>query len=159
MRVDMRKSSLAFSLIETVIALGIFAFCIVVIMGLMPLGLNAARSVANEGNAVNIAESISSGWTMQKARGEPLRIPGMITNPPLPPLSLGSGEQMFFFDAEGRQVADVSEASLRMRYRTTASSNSAAVEMVFFWPAAAPEESAQSRSFNTAFQLPPPIQP
>jgi uncharacterized protein (TIGR02598 family) len=146
----------AFSLVETVIALGIFAFCIAVIMGLMPVGLNSARSVANEGNAVNIAESISAGWAMQQARGEPLQIPGILTNPPVPPLSVNSGDQFFFFDAQGRQVPDVSEASLRMRYRSSAASNSAAVDMTFFWPAAASDESAQSRSYNMVFQLPPP---
>lgn len=151
----MKLNCTAFSLVETVIALGIFAFCITVIMGLMPIGLNSARSVANEGNAVNIAESISAGWTMQQAREEPLVIPGIITNPAIPPLAASSGSRNFFFDAQGRQVPNVENASLRLQYSSTVISNTAAVEMIFFWPAAAPDTSAQSRSFEAAFQLPP----
>jgi len=40
------KSSCAFSLTETVIALGLFAFCILPIIGLMPVGMGAVRSGA-----------------------------------------------------------------------------------------------------------------
>jgi uncharacterized protein (TIGR02598 family) len=144
-----------FSLVETVIALGIFAFCIVVIMGLMPIGLQSARSVANEGNAVNIAESISAGWMMQQKPDQPLILPGIVTNPPIPALSVNTGQRVFYFDSRGRQVTDAADASLRMQYRSVLRDNTSAVEMTFFWPATAPNEAAQSRTFDAVFQLPP----
>ena len=52
----------AFSLIEVVIALGIFAFCIVGIVGLLPIAANSVKSVSQETNANNIAESIAGFW-------------------------------------------------------------------------------------------------
>jgi uncharacterized protein (TIGR02598 family) len=143
-----------FSLVETVIALGIFAFCIVVIMGLMPIGLQSARSVANEGNAVNIAESISAGWMAQQEADQPLLLPGIVSNPPIPALSANTGPQIFYFDSRGQQVAAAAEASLRMQYRSVVRDNTSAVEMTFFWPATASNEAAQSRTFDAIFQLP-----
>jgi len=143
-----------FSLIETVMALGIFAFCIVVIMGLMPVGLRAARSVAEEGNVVNIAESIFGGWQMQSAKSVPLTIPTMVSN--LPPINSSvNGAQSFYFDVLGRQVAEPQQASLRMDYINQVNSNVAWVTLDFFWPANAPTNVAQRRTFNSSFQIEP----
>ena len=55
-------SNAGFSLIEVVIALGIFSFCIVAIVGLLPVGMNSVRSVSNENNAIHIASSIEGIW-------------------------------------------------------------------------------------------------
>ena len=55
-------SKAGFSLIEVVIALGIFAFCIVAIIGMLPVGMNSVRSVSNENNAIHIATSIEGIW-------------------------------------------------------------------------------------------------
>jgi uncharacterized protein (TIGR02598 family) len=57
-----RKPKSAFSLVEVVIALGIFTFCAVGIVGLLPIALDATRTVSQESNANNIAESINGFW-------------------------------------------------------------------------------------------------
>jgi uncharacterized protein (TIGR02598 family) len=42
-----KRSRTAFSLIEVVVALAIFAFAFIAIIGVLPIGLSAARSVTN----------------------------------------------------------------------------------------------------------------
>ncbi|MEY3480692.1 MAG: hypothetical protein RIQ71_1467, partial [Verrucomicrobiota bacterium] len=54
-----------FSLTETVIALGLFAFCILPIIGLMPVGTGAARSVEQETQAVHLAEAFFGAWQVR----------------------------------------------------------------------------------------------
>lgn len=49
------KSEGAFSLTEVVLALGISAFCLLVLLGLLPVGLNSNQSSREETSALNIA--------------------------------------------------------------------------------------------------------
>jgi type II secretory pathway pseudopilin PulG len=51
----MKLRSNAFSLIEVVISLGIFTFCIIGIVGLLPIASNAVKSVSLESSANNVA--------------------------------------------------------------------------------------------------------
>jgi len=148
----------AFSLVETVLALGIFAFCILVVLGLLLSGMRAARSVSDETNAVSIANSIFGGWEVQRNKGAPLRIGNpaanyMMTN--LPPLNAVITRREIFFDEVGRQVSSVAGASLKMFYSVTpdASSGSSLVELEFWWPPAAPTNAAQRRSFAKTIPL------
>jgi len=163
MKSDKAHASWGFSLVETVLALGIFAFCIVAIMGLMPVGLSAARSVANEERSVSIAESIFAGWRMQSNKSEPLTLGGaqllqeegknflMIADAPG---LTENAKEVFYFDSRGAQVQERDDAALRMDYNVVTESNVAIVELDFFWPAAAPSEVAQKRSFSASFQIP-----
>ena len=52
----------AFSLIEVVIALGIFSFAMVGIFALIPVSMNSIRSVSNEIRANEIAQTIFGIW-------------------------------------------------------------------------------------------------
>lgn len=60
----MRKSSLkgvrAFSLVEVTIALGILAFGLVAMLGMLPTGLRLVKESADEATAANIAEAIQA---------------------------------------------------------------------------------------------------
>ena len=123
--------------------MGIFAFCIIVLLGLMPVGLRAARSVSDESNAVNIGESILGAWRMQRAKNRPLTIDGLVTN--IPPLTTTVAEQEFFFDSRGRQTGSAEEASLKLIYSAAPSANSSTVRMKFYWPPLAPTNTAQTR--------------
>ncbi len=133
-----------FSLVEVVVALGIFAFCIVVILGLMVTGLRAARGVADETVAVNLAESIVGAWQAQNSKSNMLTIPGIVTNVPPPNQS---ATQVFYFGDEGAQVAGSAEATLLMSYATRPAPDgqSSLVAFEFRWPANAPTNTAQIR--------------
>lgn len=48
----------AFSLIEVVIAMGIIAFALIVIMGLLPIGLKSNRDSIQESQAVNLLQAL-----------------------------------------------------------------------------------------------------
>jgi len=164
----MKRPSYAFSLIETVLALGIFAFCVVVIAGLLISGINAARSVANETNAANLANSIFGAWQVQRNKTARLSITNMVTNlPALRDAPIAGEANIYFFDATGIQVAedDASAAALKMLYSVdwvatqvanqdpAEPSSVAEVVLDFYWPAQAPENVAQKRTFRRIFYL------
>ena len=123
-------SKAGFSLIEVVIALGIFAFCIVAIVGLLPVGMNSVRSVSNENNAIHIASSIEGIWQVAPL-GSKITMPNIITNLDIS----ASKNSTYFFDEFGEPLASVTGASLKMNYKTAVSSgNSTTVNMTFLWP-------------------------
>jgi uncharacterized protein (TIGR02598 family) len=148
------RFSLGFSLVETVIALGIFAFCIVVLLALFPVGLRAARSVADETVAVNMAASVFGGWQMQADKTAQLTIEGMVTN--LPALDQATREAPFYLGAEGVQAPDRQTASVLMLYSVAPVGPTAStVTLSFRWPANAPTNAAlQTRQFIRTFPLP-----
>ena len=55
-----RNSSPAFSLIEVTLALGIAAFCLLTVFGLLPLGLNSTQNAAEQTTVAGIATAISA---------------------------------------------------------------------------------------------------
>jgi uncharacterized protein (TIGR02598 family) len=122
-----------FSLVETVIALGIFVFCIVGIVGLMPVGLNAVRGVSNENNAIHIASSIQGIWEVASANSTLSHAQFPVTN-----FYIGATNNAppFYFNEFGEQT-NQSGASLRMTYNATVNSafpSAYDVRMVFAWP-------------------------
>ena len=145
--------SAGFSLVEVVLALGIFAFCILVILGLMVTGLRSARGVADETIAVNLAESILGGWLVQDSRAVSLTIPGLITN--VPPATVG-GRETFYFNGDGVQTMNPAEASLLLSYsnRPAPDNRSSLIVFEFRWPANAPTNAAQTRQIVGSVPLP-----
>ena len=137
-------SNAGFSLIEVVIALGIFAFCIVAIVGLLPVGMNSVRSVSNENNAIHIASSIEGIWQVAPLGSSPITIPNIITN-----LAISSSaNSTYFFDEFGDPLANSTGAALKMNYKTAGSGNSTTVNMTFSWPPSATESYQSKREFS-----------
>jgi len=144
-------SKKAFSLIEVVIALGIFAFCIVGIVGLLPIAANSVKSVSQETNANNIAESIAGMWQV---------VPSTNTNVansnfPMTNLYIGASNLSTNYFNEFGQQTDPSGASLRMEYeaRTNSTySNAYDVNLTFYWPANSTNTNTTTkRTFNYIF--------
>ncbi len=79
----------AFSLIEVTIALGIFAFAMIPIIGLVTSGMKTLRNSMDDTVQINL---------VRKTVGEAMRIP--FTN-----LSAAFDNQLFYFDDEGVQQA------------------------------------------------------
>jgi uncharacterized protein (TIGR02598 family) len=147
-----RKAKEAFSLVEVVLALGLFAFCIVAITGLLSVGLGSSRSVVNEGCAVNIASSVFGAWEAQESGDVSLTVSGLFTN--LPDLST-SGSNNFFFDQAGVQVSDASQGALQMSYVTEANGDppeiNTTLKLIFSWPIGAATNVVQTRSYSRVF--------
>lgn len=126
-----KRMRLGFSLVETVIALGIFVFCIIGIVGLMPVGLNAVRSISNENNAIHIASSIEGIWEVAPANSTLSSANFPVTN-----LFIGTNTSDFYFNEFGEQTNQTG-ASLKMTYNATVNttfSTAYDVKMVFSWP-------------------------
>jgi uncharacterized protein (TIGR02598 family) len=55
-----RRSKYAFSLVEVTLALGIAAFCLIAVFGLMPVGVQTNRNATSQTAATNILSSVVS---------------------------------------------------------------------------------------------------
>jgi len=141
-----------FSLVEVVVALGLFAFCIVAITGLLSVGLGSTRSVVNEGVAGNLAASIFGAWQVQESGTTQLTLPGIVEN--LPALS-SSSQNTYYFNSNGEQVDGPMFAAIEMEYIAVASGVGGAInttlELTFRWPAEGAEAVAQTRTFKRLF--------
>ena len=141
----------AFSLIEVVIALGIFAFCIVGIVGLLPIASNAVKSVSIETTANNIAESISGFWQVA-----PL-LATSSANFTMGNFTIGNGTQTINYTISGTEASSASDAALRLNYAANslgaANPNTFTVNLTFTWPpnASANSTTATKRTFNYIF--------
>ena len=149
----MRKLSRhAFSLIEVVIALGIFSFCIVGIFALLPVAMNSVHSVYNESNANNIAESLAGMWDVVPTTNTSI----INSNFPLTNFYIGeSNLSTNYFDDFGRQTNQAA-AVLAMEYEASTNAapftNSFSVNMVFYWPAGSTNTNTRNtRSFKYIF--------
>ena len=144
--------NLAFSLIEVVIALGLFTFCIVGIVGLLPIAANSVKSVSIESNANNIAESIAGIWQVAPTNN----ITISYSNFPMTNLYIGSSNLSTNYFNEFGQQTDSNSASLRMEYEATdlsvPNANSFSVNMAFYWPAHSTNTNTTTkRTFNYIF--------
>jgi uncharacterized protein (TIGR02598 family) len=141
-----------FSLVEVVVALGLFSFCVVAITGFLAVGIGSARSVVNEGAASNIAESIYGAWQVQSSGTQPLTVEGLFAN--LPALST-TGSHTFYFDAYGQQVENPAEAAFEVSYITAASGIppriNTELSMIFQWPVRGATNAIQTRRFSRVF--------
>ena len=141
----------AFSLIEVVIALGIFAFCIVGIVGLLPIAANSAKSVSLESTANNIAESIAGFWQVA-----PIGSSTTGGNFTMGNFTVGNLTDTFYYDNNGAQVPTLGESSLELDYDAQPFSGfpgSYTVNLTFTWPpgASANSTTATKRTFNYIF--------
>jgi uncharacterized protein (TIGR02598 family) len=151
MMVRHHTSKAGFSLIEVGIALGICAFCIVAIVGLLPVGMNSVRSVSNENNAIHIASSIEGIWQVAPTNSK-ITITNLITNllvTNVAPSSVYSTN--YYFNEFGEQVDSVG-ASVNMTYTVTNNAapytNAYTVNMTFAWPPSATKNYQTTREFS-----------
>ena len=146
----MKRNLNAFSLIEVVIALGLFSFCIIGIVGLLPIAANSTKSVSQESNANNIAESIAGMWQVVPTTN----IPITNSNFPMTNLYIGTNLSTNYFNEFGQQT-DSNSATLRMEYRATTNSNFSNafdVNLTFYWPAHSTNTNTTTkRTFNYIF--------
>lgn len=147
-----------FSLVETVVALGIFAFCISVLLGVFPVGMRATRSVANEANAIHLSSSIFAMWqaapTGTQAAPTGTRVFNTnIFGPNSLTVTVGNAAaDDCDFDDEGKITT--APSSMQMFYSASAVPGfpgTFRVDLNFVWPPNASPNIQQSRSFSQVF--------
>lgn len=147
----------AFSLVEVTMALGIGAFCLVAIFGLLPIGLNTSQASIQQTAANGILSAVISDLRATP----PTQPPGQAVATqefaiPIPanPVSSPPAAYTAFFNGDG-QVATMASA----RYRLTAqflpngSAPSAATFVILkvSWPAAVDPATARPAGFAQIF--------
>lgn len=138
----------AFSLIEVIVAIGIFSSVIVSIFGLLSIALYSVRSVENETIANNFCETIFGIWDAfpREYRDQPIPIP-YVGNFTL------SQNRTFFLNENGAITDDSAKAAIKVEYIVDKSNNFNIIDATFIWPPNAPDDSLVRRElwFKTGY--------
>jgi len=126
---DRRYSSCksAFSLVEVVLALGVAAFCLIAIVGLMPAGVQTNRNATSQTAATNIMAAVVADLRST---------PAAATTSPQFAITFGT-DKTLYFDASGQASTSLGPDS---RYRLSIMWNSAPTGLHYAvlnvtWPA------------------------
>ena len=124
----------AFSLIEVIVALGVFSFAIVGIFVLLPVALSSTSSVKCELMSNNVWVTIIDMWDIcpKEARNFPIDIPSIGT------FTL-SESKTFFLNEIGNITNESNKAVVKVDYRVDRIDNMNYIKATFFWPALAPD--------------------
>lgn len=130
-----RPSTCAFSLVEVTLALGIAAFCLIAIFGLMPVGLQTNRNATSQTAATNIIAAV-----VADLRATPKN---SITSSQFN-ITFGTNPPPMYFDGQGQAASSLVPASptpFRPRYQLnitwTGSAGLRYAGLKVTWPAAA----------------------
>lgn len=142
----MRKFALrsvsAFSLIEVTLAVGIIAFAVIALYGLLPTSIATVRSGASEETATDILYS---------AAADLRRTQTAQTNSPfyqLPVEANPSAATSRFFDATGSLLPEPTDARFRLEVNPCTNPNPrfSVWHLTVFWPAQATSPSSSTES-------------
>jgi uncharacterized protein (TIGR02598 family) len=121
------KQAAAFSLVEIVLALGVAGFCLIAILGLMPVGVQTNRNATSQTAATNIMAAIVADLRTT---------PAAATTSPQFAITFGT-DKTLYFDPSGQASTSLSPDS---RYRLNITWNSAPTGLQYAvlkvtWPA------------------------
>jgi uncharacterized protein (TIGR02598 family) len=136
----------AFSLVEVTLTLGIAAFCLLALFGLLPIGLNSNRASVTQSGAANIATALAADL-----RGTPLPTQTN-ANPTSPqykisiPATGSAPIQTIFFRTNGNPAGKVGAAAdptqdpfyramLEIGKEPTSNGTATKVHVLVTWPA------------------------
>lgn len=88
----------AFSLVEVALAIGLFSFCLIALMGLIPVALQTSRNSINRNTTTRMLQSVRAS---------------LLSTPSSTLATNGSGS--FLFDPEGNAWTTNSQNALRFR--------------------------------------------
>ncbi len=137
-----RARSDSFSLIELTLALGVAAFCLIAVFGLIPIGMSAHRAGVGQTIAGQIGAALYAD---------------MRTGSPSPQFGITDGQpQTLYFDSVGNITADADKKAYRVTITFpgySASSRAATnAHLLLTWPGEAdPQVAAGSHQLWTAF--------
>ena len=131
-----------FSLVEVTLALGVAAFCLLAVFGLLPIGLKTQQTAIEQTAATGIVSAVAADLR-NTARTTTTSSLFAITIP----ANTASSSSRLYFDSEGRYSPAIS-ANSRYRVTITFSPNSTGgrgatfVHLLVSWPAGATTPSA-----------------
>ena len=133
-----RRTSSAFTLVEVVIALGIFIFALVAIGGLFFVGLNINKESSEQIQAANLASLLIS--TRRAIPVDPLGTPNPLGNFALPPLNAPtSGNYKMGVADDGTVGSATGSPAYNLFYQVStnavAGAHLAQVHLLLWWPA------------------------
>jgi hypothetical protein len=156
--------SLGFSLIEVALALGVAAFALVAIFGLLPIGLNSNHASTEQTAAATLAAGL-----VADLRATPVAIPPVVKNSPRYqfPLPVSGSAQHTLFLREDGSAAGALDANADLaqepRYRATlfitapevvSQKAATVVRVLITWPAVADFQAATApRKYTGSFEL------
>ncbi len=135
-----------FSLVEVTLALGVAAFCLIAVFGLMPVGVQTNRNATSQTAATNIIAAVAADLRATPKTSATSSQFGITfgTNPP--PL---------YFDAAGQFTTSLSANSryqLNITWNPSAPTGSRYADLKVTWPAAAtPANASGSTEMFAAF--------
>lgn len=154
----------AFSLVEVALALGVAAFALVAIIGLIPIGLNSNQASSEETAAAGLAAGIVADLQMTPVEIPPTAKSSLRYAVPLP--VSGKTTHSFFLHEDGSQAGSIDtnlDTSTDPRFRATlfitappvANQKSATlVRILITWPAVADRQAATLPSkFSGSFEV------
>jgi uncharacterized protein (TIGR02598 family) len=133
------RSTSAFSLVEVVLSLGIAAFCLVAMLGLLPSGLKSAKNTTDQTAAAIVLENVALDLRNTQTGGNSTPLYG-ITLPAAGSPSAGNPVN-FFFNEDGTFTAFRSSLSVRYGVLLTLSnptSNTTTAWIQVYWPPSIP---------------------
>jgi uncharacterized protein (TIGR02598 family) len=140
------RSASAFSLVELTFAIGVAAFCLIAVFGLMPVGVQTNRNATSQTAATNI---IASAVADMRATPKPPAINTSVQYG----IMFGTGKTLYF-DGAG-QFATLLGTNSRYRLDITfpwTSGNTYGANLKVTWPAAAtPANASGSTQMFAAF--------
>ena len=117
-----KRFTCGFSLVELTLALGIAAFCLIAVFGLLPVGVQTNRNATSQTRATNIMGAI-----IDDLRATPKAITTSAQF--CIPIPTGNSSTILYFDSEGRCSSDLAGSTnpcgiawapaLQTRYRVT----------------------------------------
>jgi uncharacterized protein (TIGR02598 family) len=137
------RSPAGFSLVEVTLSLGIAAFCLIAVFGLMPVGVQTNRNATSQTAATNIMTAVvadlrATPKTVTTSTQFAISIPDPASPADPPPCS---GSQTLYFNGEGQATTSIGTDS-RYRLIVTFVRNSAGsiaatyARLKVTWPAA-----------------------
>ena len=144
------RSKCAFSLVEVTLALGIAAFCLIAIFGLMPVGVQTNRNATSQTAATNIIAAVVSDMRAT---------PKTSTTSSQFSITFGTNPPPMYFDGSGLFAGSIAPASptpFQPRYQLNITWSGSAglgyADLKVTWPAAAmPTNAAGSVEIFAAF--------
>jgi len=129
----MKKSPPGFSLVEVTIALGIIAFCVISVFGLLPSGMRSVKEANDRRNAVEIMNTVAgdllsrSSWSTN-----PNHLSGVFTNIRVDQ----AAEPILTLTEDGQQTGDL-KYKMRVAITPPTPEKSGVAKLSVVWPAAA----------------------
>ncbi len=139
-----------FSLVEVTLALGISAFCLVAIFGLLPVGLSTSQSAIQQTAANGILSAVISDLRATpptQPPGQPVYSQEYSIPIPANPVSSPPAAVTVFFNESGGKALTAPEARYRLTAQFLPNGSSAAaatfVNLMVSWPASIDPNSAR----------------